>query len=249
MMLLAGEDLAEALTRERSARLAAEAACRKKEEFIAAFSHELGTPLASAIVAATLIERLSPADPRAVTARHVLGRQLDQARRLVEDLLDLERVTTGTLELAAERVEVAQLARDSVAAIIVPTHEIRIEASPAWVVGDPHRLRQIIGNLITNAIKHTPAGGHLSLRVFHDDGAVVHRVDDTGRGMPADLVRRVLDALAQGEAPGGQPSRLGLGLSVVRILVELHGGRVEALSEGLGRGSSFIVRLPAAPTL
>ena len=241
------DDLADALARERAARLAAEAACRKKDEFIAVFSHELRTPLASAVVAAALIERLSPTDPRAVTAREVLGRQLDQARRLVDDLLDIERVTAGKVELAAKSVDLAQLVRDSVAGILIPTHRFDIDASPARVMGDLGRLRQIIGNLLTNAMKHTPAGGSIRLSVGQHGGEVVLRVDDSGGGMPPELVGRAFEAFVQGQAPGSTPSGLGLGLSVVRRLVELHGGRVDALSEGLGHGSSFVVRFPAAP--
>jgi signal transduction histidine kinase len=241
-------DLADALTRERAARLAAEAACRKKDEFIAVFSHELRTPLASAVVAAALIERLSSNDPRAATAREVLGRQLDQARRLVDDLLDVERVSTGKVELSADRVDLAQLVRDGVAAILVPTHEFRVDARPAWVIGDAARLQQVVGNLITNATKHTPAGGRIALSVVEDGADVVLRVDDSGAGMPPDLVGRVFDTFVQGPTPRTTAKGLGLGLSVVRRLVELHGGRVEALSDGPGRGSRFIVRLPAAPS-
>jgi signal transduction histidine kinase len=242
------DGLADALARERTARLAAEAACRMKDEFIAVFSHELRTPLASAVVAAALIERLSPSDPRAATARDVLRRQLDQARRLIDDLLDIERVTAGKVELAAERVDLAQLVRDSVAGILTPSHHFEIEASPTRVIGDLGRLRQIVGNLLTNAMKHTPAGGSIRLSVREDGGEAVLRVDDRGGGMPPELVGRVFETFVQGHAPTSAPSGLGLGLSVVRRLVELHGGRVDALSEGLGHGSSFVVRFPAAPS-
>ncbi|PYO17329.1 MAG: hypothetical protein DMD85_23830, partial [Candidatus Rokuibacteriota bacterium] len=148
------QDLEDALTRERAARVAAEAACRRKDEFVAVFSHELRTPLAAAVVASALIERLPSNDPRAVTARAVLGRQLEQARRLVDDLLDIERINTGKIELARERVDLAALVRDSVAAILLPTHVFEIDARTAWVVGDAGRLRQVVENLITNAMKH-----------------------------------------------------------------------------------------------
>ena len=206
------DDLAEALARERAGRLAAEAACRQKDEFIAVFSHELRNPLASAVVAAALIERLPPADPRAATARDVLGRQLDQARRLVDDLLDIERVTTGKVELAAESVDLAQLVRDSAAAILVSTHEFQIDASPARVIGDLGRLRQVVSNLIANAVKHTPAGGRIRLGVAEDNGEVVLRVEDSGAGMPPDLLERAFDALVQGPRSASTPGGLGLGL-------------------------------------
>jgi len=240
-------DLEEALTRERAARDAAESACRKKDEFIAVFSHELRTPLAAAVVASALIDRLAPDDPRAVTAREVLGRQLDQARRLVDDLLDIERVTAGKVELAADRLDLAQLVRDSVAAILLPTHAFEIEARPAWILGDAARLRQVVENLITNAIKHTPVGRRIAMVVAEDGDEVVLRVEDSGAGIAPDLVGRVFDPLVQGPSPASKTKGLGLGLSVVRRLVELHGGRVEAFSAGIGQGSSFVVRLPAAP--
>ena len=241
------QDLQDALTRERAARVAAEAACRRKDEFVAVFSHELRTPLAAAVVASALIERLPSNDPRAVTARAVLGRQLEQARRLVDDLLDIERINTGKIELARERVDLAALARDSVAAILLPTHAFEIDARTAWVIGDAGRLRQVVENLITNAMKHTPAGGRIVVSTVPEGEEIVLRVDDSGAGMPAELLGRVFEPLVQGPAPGGTAKGLGLGLSVVRRLVELHDGRVEALSAGIGHGSSFVVRLPAAP--
>jgi signal transduction histidine kinase len=240
-------DLEEALARERVARGTAEAACRKKDEFIAVFSHELRTPLAAAVVASALIERLPSNDPRAVTAREVLGRQLEQARRLVDDLLDLERVNAGKIELAPRRIDLATLVRESVAAILLPTHAFELDARTAWVVGDAGRLRQVVENLITNAMKHTPAGGRIAVSTLPEGDEIVLRVDDSGAGMPAELLDRVFEPLVQGPAPGGRANGLGLGLSVVRRLVELHGGRVEALSAGIGQGSSFVVRLPAAP--
>jgi signal transduction histidine kinase len=241
------QDLEEALTRERAARSAAEAACRKKDEFIAVFSHELRTPLAAAVVASALIDRLPSNDPRAATAREVLGRQLEQARRLIDDLLDIERVNAGKIELTPERTDLAALVRESVGAILLPTHAFELDARPAWVVGDAGRLRQVVENLITNAMKHTPAGGRIAVSTVADGEEIVLRVDDSGAGMPPELLDRVFDPLVQGPAPGGTAKGLGLGLSVVRRLVELHGGRVEALSAGVGQGSSFVVRLPAAP--
>jgi signal transduction histidine kinase len=241
------DDLRDALTRERAARVAADAACRKKDEFIAVFCHELRTPLAAAVVATALIERLPSDDPRALAARKVLGRQLEQARRLVDDLLDMERINRGKIELTNERVDLAALVRESVAAILLPTHVFDVDARMAWVIGDAGRLRQVVENLITNAMKHTPAGGRIAISTAPEGDEVVLRIDDTGAGMPAELLGRVFDPLVQGPAPGGTAKGLGLGLSVVRRLVELHGGRVEALSAGVGHGSSFVVRLPAAP--
>jgi signal transduction histidine kinase len=239
--------LEEALTRERAARTAAEAACRKKDEFIAVFSHELRTPLAAAVVATALIERLPSDDPRAGTAREVLGRQLEQARRLVDDLLDIERVNAGKIELTPARIDLGALVRDSVAAILVPTHAFELDAQTAWVVSDAGRLRQVVENLVTNAMKHTPTGGRIAVTTMAEGDEIVLRVDDSGAGMPAELLQRVFDPLVQGPAPAGPAKGLGLGLAVVRRLVELHGGRVEALSAGVGHGSSFVVRLPAAP--
>ena len=199
------------------------AMCRKKDEFIAVFAHELRGPLASAVIAATLIERLPASDARAVTARQVLGRQLDQARRLVDELIDMERIATGQVELASSRIDLAQVVRECVEALPVRDHEFQVDARPAWVIGDLGRLEQIVAHLLADAAKHPPAGNRISVSVFEDGGDVVLRVD------------------GQGPAPRG--SSRGLGPSVARRLVELHGGRVDDSSDGPGH----VVRLPAAP--
>ncbi|PYM83396.1 MAG: hypothetical protein DME13_15760 [Candidatus Rokuibacteriota bacterium] len=219
----ADHDLTDALARERTARLAAEAACRKKDEFIAVFSHELRTPLSSAVLAASLIERLPASDTRVATARDVLRRQLDQARRLVDELLDMERIATGQATLTTSRVDLAQLARECVAALPVRDHEFHVDARPAWVIGDLARLEQIVGHLLAHVAKHTPAGGRITLSVFDDADDVVLRVD--------------------GPAASPRAGARSLGLSLARRLVELHGGRVQDTGDGPGH----VVRLPAAP--
>ncbi|HZF04827.1 MAG TPA: HAMP domain-containing sensor histidine kinase [Patescibacteria group bacterium] len=199
------------------------AMCRKKDEFIAVFAHELRGPLASAVIAATLIERLPASDARAMTARQVLGRQLDQARRLVDELIDMERIATGQVELASGRIDLAQVVRQCVEALAVRDHELQVDARPAWVIGDLGRLEQIVAHLLANAAKHTPAGNRISVSVFEDGGDVVLRVD--------------------GQGPAPRSSTRGLGPSVACRLVELHGGRVDDSSDGPGH----VVRLPAAP--
>jgi signal transduction histidine kinase len=219
----ADRDLTDALARERTARLAAEAACRKKDEFIAVFSHELRTPLSSAVLAASLIERLPASDARVATARDVLRRQLDQSRRLVDELLDMERIATGQVALTSSRVDLAQLARECVAVLPVRDHELHVDARPAWVIGDLSRLEQIVGHLLAHVAKHTPAGGRITLSVFEDADDVVLRVD--------------------GHAATSRAGARGLGLSLASRLVELHGGRVQDSGDGPGH----VVRLPAAP--
>jgi len=197
--------------------------CRKKDEFIAVFSHELRSPLASAVLAATLLERLPASDARAATARQVLARQLDQARRLVDELIDMERVATGQVELASNRIDLAQVVSECVAALPVRDHEFQVDARPAWVIGDLGRLKQIVAYLLANAAKHTAAGNRISVSVFEDGGDVVLRVD--------------------GQGPTPRSGAKGVGPSVARRLAELHGGRVDDSSDGPGH----VVRLPAAP--
>ena len=216
-------DLTDALARERAARMAAEAACRKKDEFIAVFSHELRTPLSSAVLAATLIERLPASDARAVTARGVLRRQLDQTRRLVDELLEMERIATGQVPLASSRIDFAQLVRECVAALPIRDHEFHVDARPAWVIGDLTRLEQIVAHLLGHVAKYTPASGRITVSVFEDGDDVVLRVD--------------------GHAAAPRAGAKSLGLSLARRLVELHGGHVDDAGDGPGH----VVRLPAAP--
>jgi CheY-like chemotaxis protein/anti-sigma regulatory factor (Ser/Thr protein kinase) len=197
----------------------------------------------------------------AVRARDVVRRQLGNLRRLVDDLLDVARVTTGKIALQSSPLELTAVVRRSIAALKdarrLADHEVQLALDQAWVCADDTRLEQIVCNLVENAAKYAPPGGNIRVSVRREDANAVLEVSDTGRGISADLLPRVFDLFTQDErtldrSQGG----LGLGLSLVRRLVELHHGTVTAASEGPGKGATFVVRLPqieapvfvAAPT-
>ena len=230
---------------------AAEAANRAKDEFLAMLGHELRNPLAPIMTALQLMKlRLGDAASR---ERTVIERQIAHLTRLVDDLLDVSRIARGKVELKCERVELADLVARAieVASPLLEqrahTLEVSVPRDGLVLDADPARLAQVIGNLLTNAAKYTPAGGRVSIAAAADEGTVVLRVRDTGIGIAPDVLPRVFDLFVQGHqgldrAQGG----LGLGLTIARSLVERHGGAVQACSEGLVLGSEFVVRLPRA---
>jgi PAS domain S-box-containing protein len=228
-----------------------------KDQFLAMLGHELRNPLAAVRNAVTLATLDSGASGRALEiARHAT----DQLARLVDDLLDVTRITRGLLTLRREVVvfgDIVQRAIDTVRAFLeqreialtvtLPPREVKIHADAA-------RIEQVVANLLTNAAKYTDAGGRVTVALGYDNGEAVLSVRDTGIGIPADLLPRVFDLFVQAEQSlDRRPGGLGIGLTLVKQLVEMHGGRVAAHSEGVGRGAEFIVRLPAAvgqrPTL
>ena len=227
----------------------AEEASRVKDEFLAMLGHELRNPLAPIFTALELMNLRAPDSAR--PERKVIDRQARHLARLVDDLLDVSRIATGRVRLDREPVEVSEaVARGLELArplIEEQRHTLATDVARGLEVdGDLTRLSQVVANLLNNAAKYTPPGGHLFVGAAREGGAVVLRVKDDGSGIPAALLPRVFDLFAQGQqsierARGG----LGLGLAIVRSLVELHGGTVEARSDGPGRGSEFVVRLPA----
>ena len=233
-------------TREKSLR----EADRMKDEFLASLSHELRNPLA-AIVAAGHVLRVARNQPDALSqASDVIERQAAQMSRLVDDLLDVSRVTMGKAHLQREPLnladEVAGVLQTLEAAGRTRKHRILRELRPAWVDADPARIEQIAANLIGNALKYTPEGGSVTVRVRREADNAVLEVADTGEGFARELGERMFDVFVQGEqkmdrAQGG----LGIGLALVKRLAELHGGAASATSGGPGRGSVFTVRLPA----
>ena len=240
----------ELLGRERAARAEAEAANRSKDEFLAMLSHELRNPLAAISNASQVLVSLDAAGygSRAV---EIISRQTKHLTRLVDDLLDVGRVTARKIVLSQQRVNLADTVQRSLAVCVdvgrLKDHRTEIDLAPTWVNGDPDRLSQIIDNLLTNAIKYTPAGGLIRVQTQVEGEECVLRVTDSGIGIAADLLPRVFDLFTQGErsldrAKGG----LGIGLTLVRHLAELHGGRVDAYSDGASKGSMFVVRLPRA---
>jgi signal transduction histidine kinase/CheY-like chemotaxis protein len=237
------------LASEQAARAEAETANRAKDEFLAMLGHELRNPLGAIASALALLTAAGRSEQMAERARAVIGRQVQNLSRLVDDLLDVSRMTTGKVLLARRPMDLAGLVTNAVtgwrASGRFDRHAVSVEASPAWVDADETRMEQVLSNLVGNALKYTPAGGRVSLRVGDDGNAAILQVADTGAGIPAALLDKVFDLFVQGErtldrAEGG----LGIGLTLVKLLVRLHGGTVTAHSGGPGRGSVFTVRLP-----
>jgi PAS domain S-box-containing protein len=226
---------------------------RRKDEFLAMLAHELRNPLAPLSAALRLL-REPDADRERVLA--IADRQTKQLARLVDDLLDASRITQGKIALRSEPVALADVvgraieaakpaieARGQVFRVDLPSEPLRLQADPA-------RLAQVIANLLDNAAKYTPDGGFVGLSAERDGDQVVLHVRDTGAGLAPDLLPNVFDLFVQGDRSLDRPhGGLGIGLTIVRRLVELHGGRVEARSAGADKGSEFLVRLPALPAV
>ena len=239
--------------RERAGLLhAAQSANRAKDEFMAMLGHELRNPL-SPILTALQLMRLR-GDSTTTRERQVIERQVSHLTRLEDDLLAVSRIARGKVDLKAEIVELAEIVARAVETasplLEERLHTLNVDVSRAGlrVVGDPARLTQIFSNLLTNAAKYTPPGGRIDVSAAVESDDVVVSVRDTGVGIGPDILPLIFDAFAQGpqlldRAQGG----LGLGLSIVRSLVERHGGEVSVRSDGPGKGSEFVVRLPLSP--
>ena len=236
------------LGREQQARAIAEAANRSKDEFLAMLGHELRNPLGAIANAAQL---LGAADEQnRAHARAVIGRQVQHLARMTDDLLDAGRAMTGKIVLQRQSLDLADAAGRVLSTLRASgrTAQRRIvqALAPAWVDADPTRIEQIIGNLVGNALKFTPDGGTITVSVAREGNEAVLRVADTGIGMEPELAARVFEAFVQGERPlDRSQGGLGIGLTLVRRLAELHGGSAAAESKGEGSGSTFTVRMPA----
>ncbi len=238
---------------ERSALLASEqAANRSKDEFLAMLGHELRNPLAPIVTALHLIRERG--DHGLEREHGVIQRQVTHLVRLVDDLLDVSRITSGNVALKKESVVLSEVVAQAVemASVLLEARRHRLTldlpAAGSRVHADEGRLAQILSNLLTNAARYTPPGGEISLSAACEDGWMVLRVRDNGIGIDASRLQSIFDLFVQGprasdRAEGG----LGLGLCIVKNLVGLHGGRVEARSAGPGCGSEFVVELPMAP--
>ena len=241
------------LQREREARSLAEDASRSKDEFLAMLGHELRNPLAAIVSAVTVIERSGGVThPAAATATGIIQRQSRHLARLLDDLLDVGRVMTGKILLERSVLDLAEVVKRAVDSTnATRAHErkpLSVRVTPVWVNGDASRVEQIVNNLLTNACKYTPPDGDIDVSVSSEGGNAVLRIRDTGLGLEPELLPKVFDLFVQGSrtldrSEGG----LGIGLTLVRRLVELHGGSVAARSEGAGKGSEFEVRMPAVP--
>ncbi|HKA43259.1 MAG TPA: response regulator [Burkholderiales bacterium] len=241
-----------ALARAEAARRGAEETNRRKDEFIAMLSHELRNPLAPIRAAIQVIRRIAPPDPKLSLASDMIDRQVGQLVRLVDELLDVSRIGTGRINLKKEQVELAKVIAQGVetARPLIDLRKQTLELSlptapPIWLSGDPVRLGQVVANLLNNAAKYTPEGGRIEVSAAARRGEAVITVQDNGLGIEADLLPRVFDLFVQGDRSlDRREGGLGLGLTLVRNLVELHHGRVEAHSEGPGKGARFKVFLP-----
>ena len=237
---------------ERRRVVALEQSERKMNEFLAMLGHELRNPLAPIRNALDLMRLQSNGDSRLEWARSVIDRQLTQLTRLVDDLLDIGRISSGKIALHLEQIEINAAVQRAVEAsrpladASKHTLDVRFSPDPVTVDGDLTRLSQAVMNLLTNAIKYTPAGGRIEVDVAREGDMAVVRVKDSGIGMSSELIPRVFDLFVQGErsldrSEGG----LGIGLTLVKRLVSLHGGTVSVHSDGPGRGSEFAISIPA----
>jgi PAS domain S-box-containing protein len=239
----------EALLAEHTERL--READRRKDEFLAMLAHELRNPLAPIVNAIELLKTGVLDGAQLAWCRDLIERQTQHLTRVVDDLLDISRITRGKIELQKEPLDVATIVERALETcrplIAARGHRLRVELppEPAWVEGDLVRLAQVISNLLTNAVKYTDRGGLIGIEVTGETEEVNILVRDNGRGLDPALAPQLFDLFFQAErtldrAEGG----LGLGLPLVRSLVGMHGGRVQASSAGLGRGSEFLVSLP-----
>jgi signal transduction histidine kinase len=224
---------------------------RRKDEFLATLSHELRNPLTPLKVALD-VAKLAKTDDKRERSFEIMDRQVVQLEQLVDELLDLSRITQGKVELHREEVDIGMVveaaleATRPVLAKLGHTLDISVPADPQRVTGDLTRLTQVLTNLLRNAAKYTPDGGKIDLTVVAvpEREVVQIRVRDSGRGIPKAMLDRIFDIFVQVHPTPGTQGGLGIGLNLVRRLVELHGGTVTANSDGDGRGSEFVVELP-----
>jgi PAS domain S-box-containing protein len=238
-----------------NARLYAEAqeASRLKDEFLATVSHELRTPLASMMNWVALLRQGKIGPEQVARGLDVLQRSGESQARLIDDILDVSRIVSGSLRLQPEPVEMADVVRDATETVrpAADAKRVRIDVScdggGARVVGDPARLQQVVWNLLANSVKFTPEGGHVDVHLSRTPQDVELVVTDDGEGIAPEFLPFVFDRFRQAERVARRRhAGLGLGLAIVKHLVEAHGGQVEAQSEGRGRGATFVVRLPPA---
>ena len=227
---------------------AAQEGVASRDRFLAMLGHELRNPLNSISIVARMLERESLSDERLVKMRTLIGRETRQLSSLVDDILDVSRILAGKMTLALQSVDLTALVREGTQSFedMARQRDLLLAAElpeePITLVADPVRMRQVIANLVSNAIKFSEPRGRVEVNLRSEDGFAVLRVCDRGIGIAPELLERIFEPFAQ--AALTPPHGLGLGLSVVKQVTELHGGKVTAKSEGIGRGAEFIVRLP-----
>ena len=226
---------------------------RNKNEFLATLSHELRNPLAPLRNIVDVLQLHGLTDPVLLQVRDILARQVQHMVRLVDDLMDVSRIAQGKVDLRKERVDLrvvaAQAAQTAEPVLTERRQQLHreVDGGPLWVEGDPARLTQVVVNLLNNAAKYTDPGGQVWLKLGHQDGRATVQVRDNGIGIDAETLPRVFELFAQAERSRGRSQGgLGVGLALVRRLVELHNGTITAHSAGLNQGSEFVVGLPLA---
>jgi PAS domain S-box-containing protein len=227
----------------------AEHESRIKDEFLALLGHELRNPLGAIGAAAQVLKVTHAGGKPEARAHDVIARQVDYVTHLIDDLLDIERVNSGKIRLTRESVDLAEVVLRAAATFTADTRldrHIEVTTEPAWVEGDAVRIQQVITNILTNAVKYTPSGGRIRVALRADGADAVLSVEDSGFGISASLLPFIFDMYVQADQTlDASRGGLGIGLALVRRLVELHGGSVTASSEGEGHGSTFTVRLKA----
>ena len=250
-------ELAQLLEREQAARAEAEAANRKKDEFLAIVSHELRSPLNSILAWTQLLQTRKFDQITTDRALETIKRSVKLQNQLIEDLLDISRIIQGQLRLDVRPIELVPTIEATISMVLpsCDAKSIKIESlldsSVGQVLGDSSRLQQVVWNLLSNAIKFTPEGGRITIRLQRCKSEPAGcpyaqlQVSDTGEGICAEFLPYVFEQFRQADSPSMRVHNgLGLGLAIVRSLVELHNGTVEAASEGEGQGATFTVKLP-----
>jgi signal transduction histidine kinase/AmiR/NasT family two-component response regulator len=239
------------LEQEREARSQAESVSAMKDEFLATLSHELRTPLNAILGWAVMLRRGVRDEATAQRGLETIERNARAQASLIEDLLDMSRIVAGKIRLDVQEVVPASFVEAAVATVQPAAMakkielDVALDAAAGPIVGDPSRLQQVMWNLLSNAVKFTPFGGTVRVTLEQSQGEVVIKVADSGIGIPVDFVPHVFDRFRQADSSTTRRhSGLGLGLSIARQLVEMHGGAIEAASEGEGRGATFTVRFP-----
>jgi PAS domain S-box-containing protein len=242
---------AEQALRDQAERLAE--SDRAKDEFLATLSHELRNPLAPLRNAIALLRSATIRDERVAGLQAVMERQVNHLVRLVDDLLEVSRISRGTFLLRKEPVSLATVVRNAIETssplLQAGGHELveDLPAEPLWLEGDPVRLAQVLANLLNNAAKYTEDAGRIELRAWREDAQAVVSVRDNGLGIGPEMLPRLFDMFSRGDRDTARSQGgLGIGLALARRLVEMHEGSLEARSEGLGLGSEFVLRLPLA---
>jgi signal transduction histidine kinase len=247
----ANRSLQTEVTERTRVELALKEAGRHKDEFLAMLAHELRNPLAPIHNAVQLMHRTPLTDPQLSWPRDVIGRQLAHLTRLVDDLLDVSRITRGKINLTKEVIELGTLMAQTVETVQPLIEErghtltVNVPSGVLLILGDPTRLTQALGNVLSNAAKYTDRGGYITIAAIQNGSEVEIRVRDTGVGIPSDLMPTIFNLFTQLDRTSGPTqSGLGIGLALVQRLVEMHGGSVSAHSDGPGQGSEFLIRLP-----